>query len=301
MNDMGQMTETNNYNPLIITDDTTNARYYGGNQDWYSSNTMAYAGCGSVAAANMLRVLAGRYPDAFTGTDSEIGTLTDEKYYKSSLLKLMADIYNTMLVFETPLIRRIYDFGKQKNRGRKLYKYLIPSFGMSICGFIQGTLRFCESKGLLLHSHSLPTAFISRKRGIDFIKRGLETSGSVVILTSLNRHPLKLYNGECGRLEKGYDTKYGMKSHFALITGIESQDDVDTLVISTWGRVASVEYSQLYKSWQSPLAFTSCLFYFTPVKSKRVVKTDKMLAIAALIKAVFRGLFGWIDIHRNEF
>ena len=281
--------------PLFITDRASGGVYYGGDQGWYSSNTRAFAGCGSVAGLNMLRILAHKYPEVFDDKkiSPDLRRLKDETLYKDEFVYLMSGIYRKMLVAEVPLIRKIYDGTTRTN---KVFKVIPSSLGLSLSGFITGMLRYCRNQGLFLHVKAMPTAFSSYDRGLDFIREGLKNSGSVVILTSLNRHPLKMYNGNSGELKNGYDSRKGVRSHFMTITGIvEGKDGEPPLIkLTTWGRVATVPYDRLNRSWQNMRAFTSCLFYFTPVDSKSVVIKDMAGAYIVYAKALFRGLFGWM-------
>ena len=281
--------------PLIIKDKGSGVSYYGGNQEWYKSNTRAYAGCGSVACANMLRILAHKYPDWFEkkDVDRELSGLTGDELYKDDFISFMGNIYKSMLVHELPLVRSIYD---ACGRSNKVFKYVNkPSFGMSINGFIRGSLKYARSRGVLLHVRALPTAFCPYEKGLDFIKEGIEKGGCVVMLTALNRHPLKLYSGKTGEIEGGYDLKKGVRSHFMTITDlIDTNDDGPLVKITTWGRVATVPYKKLNRSWQKIRAYTSCLYYFTPAQSEAVVRADIRNSTILCIQAVFKGLFGWI-------
>ena len=290
---MGGNVDKTEFDPLIITDRGTGKKYYGGDQDWYKSNTQAFAGCGSVACANMLRTLAFKYPDRFNdkNVSEDLRALTGNECYKDEFISFMGNIYKSMLVFELPVVRKIYDMCK---RGSKLFKGpVMPSYGMGAGGFIRGSLKFCKNRGLMLHMHSLLTAFCSYDKGLEFIKEGLDKCGSVVMLTSLNRHPLKLYSGKSGRLENGYDSKNGVRSHFMTITGIEEDEQGKPLIkLSTWGRVATVPYEKLNRSWHLSRAYTSCLYYMTPAGSEAVVRADMRNAAGMFFKALFRGLFG---------
>ena len=283
------------YEPLTVTDRTTGKNYYGGDQNWYKSNTMAFAGCGSVAALNMLRSLALKYPERFSasGVADELNRLTDRVIYKDDYTFIMKDIYRSMFVFEMPVIRRLCDALK---RGNKLFKVIPPSLGLSQYGFITGTLRFCARRGLNLHVKALPTAFTSYDRGLNFIREGLKNGGSVVMLTSLNRHPLKLYSGPAGELTGGYDQKKGVRSHFMTITGIVDNDSPEgpLIKLTTWGRVATVPYHKLNRSWHGIWAYTSCLYYFTPTGSEKTVKTDMAKSYGIYLWSLIKGLIGWI-------
>ncbi|MCR4806664.1 MAG: hypothetical protein K5857_03215 [Lachnospiraceae bacterium] len=279
------------YDPLTVRDSSSGKEYYGGDQEWYRSNTRAYAGCGSVACANMLRILADRYPDAFLreGVDAELKRLTGETLEKSDFVELMSSIYRTMPVLELPLIRSLYDLCKRSN---KVFKKIVrPSYGMSINGFIRGSLKYSDMRGLKLHAHSLPTVFCPYEKGLDFIREGLDKGGCVVMLTSLNHHPLRLYNAKAGQLEGGYDSK-GVRSHFMTITGLVDEPEGSPLVkITTWGRVATVPYDKLNRSWQKMRAFTSCLYYFTPAESEAIVRADIRNSIFVLFKALAHTVF----------
>lgn len=281
--------------PLQVIDRESGRIYYGGDQGWYKSNTMAFAGCGSVACVNMLRELANRQPQAFKGKgmSDELKILTEDTMYKDDFTDLMSSVYKAMFVMEIPLVRRLCDLLK---RGNKLFKIIPPSFGLSLFGFITGTLNYCRKRGLLLHAKTLPTAFTSYDRGLDFIRKGLKESGSVVMLTSRNRHPLKLYSGKSGELSGGFDSKNGVKSHFMTITDIvDPENGKGPLIkISTWGRVATVSYYTLNKSWQKMSAYTSCLYYFAPTGSEKVVLSDMAKSYAIFVWAMFKGTFGWL-------
>ena len=181
-------------------------------------------------------------------------------------------------------------------RGSRVFKVIPPSLGLSLYGFITGTLKFCKNRGLNLHVKALPTAFTSYDRGLAFIREGLKRSGSVVMLTSLNRHPLKLYSGRAGELTGGYDQKKGVRSHFMTITGIVDNEGPEgpLIKLTTWGRVATVPYSRLNRSWHGIKAYTSCLYYFTPTVSQGVVKADMAKSYGVFIWALVKGLFGWV-------
>ncbi len=276
-------------NPLVILDSDSDRKYFGGNQEWYESNTMAFAGCGTVACANMLRMLFATRKDVdlSVAKSKELDPLFKREIYKDEYLELMKKIYRSMTVYEFPVIRKLYD---RKKRGKKVMGFIPPSFGMSLSGYILGVLSFARKNGLLLHSNALATSWCDYDKALLFIEQGLRESGAVTILTSRNRHPLRLYNAGVTELKKGYDT-VGMKGHFATITGIDTDSDGrKRIVLSTWGRVGTVAFDDLYLSWQRRCAYTSCLFYFVPTRSNAVVRSDKFAAIFLLLKAYVRGL-----------
>ncbi len=271
---------------IIITDSRTGESFYGGNQAWFESNTRAYAGCGPVAAANLLLCLGGKYPDLIKKNPTSFLSNGKEMF-----IDLMNDIYATMGTLEVPVLNAIYDRCSRDNR---FFKKVAPNNGRSLWGFTKGVLCYAKNLGIDLHAHTLPTAFRSYESGLRFIESGLEQSGSVVLLTSFNRHPLTLFSGGCGEPAKPYELKSGMKNHFATITGISAGN---TLLLSTWGRLAAVNYDSLYSSWQSRKAFDSALFYFTPAASADVTGQDIKNARRLLLQALRQTLFKKAGYH----
>ncbi|MFT3985443.1 MAG: hypothetical protein QM697_16185 [Lachnospiraceae bacterium] len=262
---------------IIISDSKSGEFFYGGNQAWFESNTRAYAGCGPVAAANLLLCLAGKYPHFMKKK-----LISLPPYNKNKFIDLMNDIYTTMGTLEVPVLKTIYD---RCRRDHPFFRKVAPNNGRSISGFTKGVLHYTENLGIFLHAHTLPTAFCSYETGLHFIEEGLAQSGAVVLLTSFNRHPLTLFGGDCGEIKNPYESKSGMKNHFATITGILN-DGSNTLLLSTWGRIAAVHYADLYSAWQSRKAIDSALFYFTPADSPDITELDIKNARRMLFKAL---------------
>lgn len=233
---------------LIISQPDSNITYYGGNQEWFPRNTQAQAGCGPVAGANVFLALCAKNPSCIRFSRQ-----------KNAVLALMEDVYHSMHTIEVPFLNLIYD---RLKRGHRFFKYIPASYGRGILGFTYGVLRHGKKLGMKLHPHVLPTLFCTKRRGLRFILDGLAKGGSVVLLTSHNRHPLTLYHSNTA-LKSPYPAKNGMKCHFVTITNVIKKGDSVTLVVSTWGRIATIDYNALAKSWKTPLALTSCLFYFT--------------------------------------
>ena len=243
--------------------------YYGGDQDWYSSNTRAQGGCSSVAAANSLRALARNNPDirkTIAGMDNMPRQIKEalcvDKPGKDCFGMLMTGIYNKMRAFEIPILRRIYD---GKRRGLKFFKWVRPNQGQTNSGFIIGIIRFARTFGIDLKVNYLNTAFADAGKARDFIEKGLEKSGAVVMMTSYNKHGIRIHpgNSDLGNtLENGQDSS--IKCHFVTITDM----DRDRLLITTWGRPAVVDYNELTRSWRSIKAFESTLLYIEPSNRK---------------------------------
>ena len=286
---------------LIIKDDN-GAAFYGGDQSWYTSNCRAMAGCSSVAGANVLRTLVQR--DAALKSSIKHSkkipagikyALCDDIPTKEDYSLFMTAMYETMKAFEIFPLNKIYDRVKRNN---KFFNIVKPNTGRSCIGFIRGLLKFAKQFGIELHVHSLTTAFCDSEKGLDFIRKGLDESGIVVLLTSFNTHMLRSYTADSFVLPRDDNAesepgvsdepvKVGtaidssqkkskplmrypdakMKCHFAAITGINEPEpgspEKRSLVITTWGRVAETDYDELVKSWKSIKAWESALFYFT--------------------------------------
>lgn len=248
--------------------------YYGGDQGWYSSNTWAMGGCGSIAASNALRYLCAtdkEFHSAVAGSPKIASQIKDalcsKRTSKENYSLLMTGIYRTMWAMEIFPLNRIYD---NRTRQDRLFSIIRPNQGVTNTFFIIGTIRFAHKCGLNIRVHSIPTAFYPKQTGIDFINDGLSKSGAVVLLTSYNKHSIKLYPGSAD-FDDNLDDKYtsytdSMKSHFATITDID--EATNRLLITTWGRPGIVDIEELTKSWRSIKAFESTLFYLEPCSKK---------------------------------
>ncbi|HOO27491.1 MAG TPA: hypothetical protein PLU43_03430 [Lachnospiraceae bacterium] len=280
-------------NMLAIADPAAENISYGGNQAWFTGNTQAYAGCGPVAAVNMLLCLMQKYPEpikellAKAGLSASSSNSFCPPFLKDDILHLMNEIYLTMGTLEIPVLNRLYDRSDRKN---PLFKVLSPNHGRSIPGFCRGILKYAGNHGIFLHADVLPTAFCPYETGLRFIKEGLEKSGSVVLLTSFNRHPLTLFKETSEGTMVPYEHKGGMCCHFAVITDIMAET-APVLKLSTWGKAAAVEYRLLAASWQSRRAFDSALFYFTPAKTSDITAQDMKQAYRVLLQALWQTLF----------
>lgn len=235
-------------NDFLVRDNDTGRAYFGGNQSWFKRNTQARSGCSSIAALNSFLHLTNAFP-----------------MDKASYVKCMDEMYKTMGAFEVPIIRRLYD----KKTTSKIFKIIPPSFGQSTIGYIIGMLRFASHRKVKLKFHLFPSFLHSRSKGLKFIRRGLKENGAVTLLTARNRHPLTLYSALRSINSGGEDLKGGMRNHFVTITGIDESTDKLRLIVSTWGRIATIDYDELVKSWHKPGALLSSMIYFTPRRIKR--------------------------------
>lgn len=242
---------------------------YGGDQRWFSSNTKAMGGCGSVAGANVLRSLArcnGRFYNAVQASAAMPAQIkdalcSDDPDHESFSL-LMTGVYETMGSFEIFPLNHIYD---RVERSSKVFKRLKSTFGLSNVGFVTGIIRFAKKMGLDIKVKYAPAAFMSMEKAREFIREGLKESGAVVLLTCRNAHNARLYKADAdlgARLTGGSDSS--IKSHFTTITDM----DADRLLVTTWGKPGVVDLNELAGSWQSIRAYEASLMYITPADPK---------------------------------
>lgn len=253
---------------ILQLHDENGTFFYGGDQGWYSSNTQAMAGCGSVSGANVLRMLAQTNKDfkreilASRSMPSEVkSAICSENVSRDFYSLLMTGVYKTMGAMEIFPFNRIYD---RKERHSKPLLRIPPNMGQTNTGFIIGIIRFARKLGTNLSVKYINTAFLDKEKGREFIREGLEKGGSVVMLTSYNEHSLKVYPPSCD-LEKPLEQQPGsyassMKCHFVTITDM----DEDRLLITTWGKPAVGDFNEIASSWKSIKAFESTLMYIYP-------------------------------------
>ena len=242
---------------------------YGGDQLWFSSNTKAAGGCGSVAGANALRSLA------LTNREFRKAVLSSKKLppqLKDALCSykpdhenfplLMTGVYETMGSMEVFPLNLIYD---RKDRSSGFFSKVKSTFGLTNIGYIVGIIRFCRKFSIDISARYLNAAFLSKEEARQFIKEGLKKSGAVVLLTCLNRHNIRMFSGDAdlnSKLIDGKDTP--VKSHFVTITDI----DTDRLLVTTWGKPGVIDLNELAGSWQSIKAYEASLIYIEPSTKK---------------------------------
>lgn len=270
---------------ISVYDPTIDKMYYGGNQSWYLSNTRARAGCGPVSATNILLCFAKNSPLYAEKLDIKFqqGTIVSMQNY----LFLMNDVYETMKTWEVPILGKIYDHCKRNNA---FFQKISPNNGRSICGYIRGTLKYARKHSIYLKSYALPAAFCDYENAFCFIKQGLSASGCVGMLTSYNQHFLSLFGDDCRNIDDSCLTKKIMRNHFVTITGMIA-GDTPKLLVSTWGRMAIIDYEELFTSWQSRKALDSALIYFTGDASPEDTKNSIKGAAQVICTAIYQSLF----------
>lgn len=265
---------------------------YGGDQGWFSSNTKAAGGCGSVAGANALRALA-RLDEGFrhqiVSSKTIPAPLKDAMCSKDpgreSFSLLMTGVYETMGSFEIFPLNIIYD---RKERSSKAFSRFKSTLGLTNTGFIIGLIRFMRKFSINIAVKAIPTAFITKEKARDFITEGLRAGGAVVMLTCRNRHNVRLFPCDADlseRLVEGTDTP--IRSHFTTITDI----DLDRLLITTWGKPGVVDFNELVGSWQSIRAYEASLLYIVPsarIESTKCILTAWKLFAAGILHSLIR-------------
>ncbi|MDO5572521.1 MAG: hypothetical protein Q4G60_00925 [bacterium] len=247
--------------------------YFGGNQDWFQSHTRARGGCGPVSGSNVLLMMAWKREDVRAKLGVRIsgdGVISQDDY-----VVFMNDVYDTMGTWEIPVLRWIYDRCRRDNQ---FFRRVSPNNGRSIYGYVKGVLRFGAQHGLYLKAHALSTVFCDYDTGLSFIRKGLDMCGAVGLLTSYNRHELTLFHGEYNCQDAPYQAPDGMQNHFVTVTGIDLSNGLIRLVVSTWGRIAMIDYAELAASWQYRKALDSALIYFTPATSAETAESIKEAA-----------------------
>ncbi len=251
--------------------------YYGGDQAWYPRNTAYKGGCAPVCASNILAVLV----DKFKQFQENFQLHIDDEHFVSQdeYLALMQKLYKFMHLREVPVLNAIYD---GTSRSNKLFSYLPTNLGTDISAFTRNVIKYALKHDVYLQYRSLSTPYCGYIRGLTFIKMAL-ANGYPIALTITNR---KVY---CNLMDRPYmqtGSPRKIKKHFVTITDIKESSDSGSpiLTITTWGKTGTIAYTDLYKSWQSPLAFGSAMVYFTPTKSIHATKRALIQSYGILFK-----------------
>lgn len=250
-----QKSEVLAYFPLIRKKEEAYTQFWGGAQSWYPRVTQRQAGCSAVAAANILATAAAQHKEI--AEKLSLHFLQDGRIDQNEFIKLMEQCYRRIGTFEVPVWNKVAD------RNEKDKTFVPASFGQQAAGFVLGTLKLAKQKGIYLSYDALPAAYLGYKQGLQFIRENLGAGHPVALLTTWNRHPLEIH--WTGYSRAATPLKKGMKSHFVTVVGIRSTGlhGAPELLVSSWGKIGSVPYDKLYKSWQSPLAMGAGLFSFS--------------------------------------
>lgn len=254
-----------NYLCPRIVESNSNHIYFGGNQSWLSRNSAACSGCGPTSAANIFT----SYAKNNSTYARDLGLIFhDNKIVtQDSYVALLNHIYKTLKPIELPVLSSIYD---RLARNNKFFAKFPPTLGLNLLRYTRVVLRYGLQHNIYLQRRSLATMFCSYTRGLTFIKLALANDFPITMMTSFNTHAITVYDHP--HLYNGRDEK--MKKHFVTITDIrESKDNTSPdLIVTTWGKPATISYADLYKSWQNIRAIGSGMVYFIPVKNKKIAR-----------------------------
>lgn len=250
--------------PRII-DSQTEHISFGGNQAWLSRNTAAKAGGGPISVTNIIVTYAKSNEDY--AKHLNISFCDNGLINQTDYLILLNDVYRTVKPHEFPIFNRIYDRLARNNR---FFTRVNPGFLVKLRKLSKGMLRFGLKKDIFLQPRTLSTLFCGYTRGLTFIKLAVSNGYPVALLTTSNSHSITIFDHP--HLYDGRNEK--MKKHIVTIINVlEVKSEASPeLVITTWGKTATISYDELYKSWQSIRAIGSGMVYFIPAKDKKTVK-----------------------------
>lgn len=229
---------------------------YGGHQAWYDDRAARRAGCGSVAAANSLAVLAGHDSEAAACLD--LWPDSDGRYSRQDYLAYMQGIYRRM------------------GCGLKLNKPV----GITVSRYVRSVLIYASERNLYLRPHILLTPYCSASEAESFLKDAFDAGAAVTLALSWNQVPVLFSDKKKPQIRP-------VKNHYVTISGIDEDAERRVrLIISTWGRKASLLLDDLAASWQSPKAVDTALIFFTPDGDERSLKKALRQARWLVLKTV---------------
>ena len=231
---------------------------YGGHQAWYAERSARMAGCGSVAAANALAVLAKSDREAASALPLAGGP--DGRYERTGYLAFMESIYTLMgsgFNFQKPV-------------------------GITISRYVRSVLSYGLSRGLYLIPHILLTPYRKADEAEAFLREALLNGQAITLAMSWNRI-VALFDDDFGPKAET------IKNHYMTVSGLEELPDGDIdLLISTWGRKGRIRFNDLVASWQSPRAVDTALIWFergaSEKDTKKALRTARWLVIRTLLR-----------------
>jgi len=246
---------------LPLIKNNRNQLSYGGHQAWYSDRPARQAGCGSVAAANQLAVLAAA--DRGTAERLDLHREPDGHYSQQAYLSYMEGIYRRM------------------GCGLKLNKPV----GITISRFVRSILRYADERGLSVTPHVLLTPYVSYEEARAFLQEAFSLGQAVTLALSWNQVTILFPD------EKKPQTRL-IKNHYLTISGMSDESDEDSLLtVSTWGRRGIIRLRELAASWQSPRAVDTALIYFTSGEETGSSRNDRRAARCLVLKSAMRVIF----------
>jgi hypothetical protein len=200
--------------------------YFGGDQNWFKSNTIGVSGgCGTVAAANLLAYLA--------MSDSRLRNLYGygiEHISVGEFTKHMNEVYEyvTPIKIAEPLV------------GLGIGKYGIPvTLGVPTLGMLANGIKgFAEDRGINILAHSA-LRLSNRERAVECIRDGLDSDSPVLLLIYINSDLKRVeYMDFTGKERIG-----NFQRHWVTITAIhENQSSGNaTIDVSSWGSKVTLD------------------------------------------------------------
>lgn len=251
--------------------------YYGGDQAWFSRNTAFRCGCGPICGANVLTVFADRH--SYFQENLNITINSKHMISQEDYLHIMQELYKSMLPIEIPIISQIYD---KCTRSNKFFKHIPAALGVTLPHFTLGVLRYAASKDIYLKHRSCSLFYGSYMRGLTFINLALANGYPVVLLTTNNTFQFKTFDGQ----HTTVGTSHKMFHHCVTITDIKETGTSEgpELTITTWGKVGTISYRDLYRSWNSVRSFGAGMVYFTPAKNIKATKLSMLKTLGIFFK-----------------
>lgn len=285
----GQLTQSGVLMAFPHIMDDNGGLYYGGDQSWYAESAApprrsieSISGCGVVSAVDCLVTFA--YGDEALAARLGVHFHLDSSLSKADFLELMKTAYREIGTAELPGYAPRYRKGRYRYEekcekaaairasGKKKRDPVPPSLGVLGGRYVRGTVRLAKKHGLKLVPHAMPALYTGYDEGLDFIKKGIAAGSPVDILTSFNTHEMTLFS-------KGYGIPAHARRranalHHVVVVAV--YDDAATgdaeLLVSTWGKLASISYRALHASWQTHRAVGAGIYYFTPTNNEQKVK-----------------------------
>lgn len=253
--------------------------YYGGDQGWYGESIAkphrsieSFSGCGVVSAVDNLVTFA--YSDEALAARMDIKFYVDGSVSKTDFLKIMNLAYREMGTMELPGYAGRYQKGRyryeekaKKAAEKKKRGPVPPSLGIWGGRYIKGTVGLARRYSIKLAPHAFSTLYADYDDGLKFIKSGIAAGSCVDIFTTFNAHEMTVWKKGYGILSQSYITK-NIQHHVVAVAAYDmpGKDDCE-IIVSSWGRLASISYRALHASWQSSKAVASGLYYFTETNS----------------------------------
>ncbi len=254
------------------------APFFGGDQEWLARYTARLAGCGPVAVANAFATFAAadfHIADAVELHPAPDGTVPlavytafMERVYadvRTRQISALCDIVDGRRARAAELLASASADDRKRGRAQmhSPLAHLPATFGNSAHSLQNGVRRYAAGRGLRLLWREKKTHGLPYNEGLAFIEEALQAGAPPILLTHLNRFDIYHHAGDfVNDPPKGG----GQAMHFTCITDIRNgrDDPGPELVVADSGRLLTVPYAGLHRSWQGVRTLGGALFWFTP-------------------------------------